>query len=58
MAEPEILANFVGGRWVPSSATAHVDVYNPARDSGRTFKAWIRAGGKTRSGQKVKMRHR
>ncbi len=31
MAEPEILANFVGGRWVPSSATAHVDVYNPAR---------------------------
>ncbi len=31
MAEPEILANFVGGRWVPASATAHVDVYNPAR---------------------------
>jgi malonate-semialdehyde dehydrogenase (acetylating) / methylmalonate-semialdehyde dehydrogenase len=31
MAEPEILANFVGGRWVPSSATAHVDVFNPAR---------------------------
>ena len=31
MAAPEILANFVGGRWIPSSATAHVDVYNPAR---------------------------
>ena len=31
MAEPEILANFVGGRWVPASATDHVDVYNPAR---------------------------
>jgi malonate-semialdehyde dehydrogenase (acetylating) / methylmalonate-semialdehyde dehydrogenase len=26
-----VLSNFVGGRWVPSQATSHVDVHNPAR---------------------------
>ena len=31
MAEPERLENFIGGRWTPSSATSHLDVYNPAR---------------------------
>jgi ketosteroid isomerase-like protein len=34
------------------------DIYNPARDSGREFQGWIRAGGVTRSGEKVKMVHR
>ena len=34
------------------------DVYNPARDSGRVFKAWVEAGGRLRSGEQVKMRHR
>src|SRR3990172_9502757 len=34
------------------------DVYNPARDAGRVFKAWIKAGGKTRSGERVTMVHR
>jgi malonate-semialdehyde dehydrogenase (acetylating)/methylmalonate-semialdehyde dehydrogenase len=27
----EILSNFVGGNWIPSSATEFVDVHNPAR---------------------------
>ena len=31
MAETATLPNFIGGRWTPSSATAHLDVYNPAR---------------------------
>jgi len=32
MAEPvEVLSNFVGGRWIPTSATDFVDVHNPAR---------------------------
>ena len=26
-----VLTNFVGGKWVPSRATSHVDVHNPAR---------------------------
>jgi hypothetical protein len=34
------------------------DIYNPARDSARVFKAWIKAGGRTRSGEKIKMVHR
>jgi SnoaL-like domain len=42
-----------GSKW-----KSEEDVYNPARDSGRTFKAWIKAGGKTRSGERVKMAHR
>jgi hypothetical protein len=28
-----ILNNFVGGRWIPSSAADFVDVHNPARGS-------------------------
>jgi malonate-semialdehyde dehydrogenase (acetylating)/methylmalonate-semialdehyde dehydrogenase len=31
MAEAPILDNFIGGRWVSSSATEYVDVVNPAR---------------------------
>ncbi len=31
MTTPEILPNFIGGRWVPSSGTERLDVYNPAR---------------------------
>lgn len=31
MGDIEILPNFIGGRWVPSSGTVHVDVHNPAR---------------------------
>ena len=31
MAEIPTLLNFIGGRWVPSRAAAHVDVHNPAR---------------------------
>lgn len=30
-AQPEILPNFVGGRWVPSQSSTFVDVHNPAR---------------------------
>src|SRR5687767_3865108 len=30
MHQPELLSNFIGGRWTPSSAIAHLDVYNPA----------------------------
>jgi hypothetical protein len=33
------------------------DVYNPARDAPRVFKAWIEAGGKPLTGEQVKMRH-
>jgi malonate-semialdehyde dehydrogenase (acetylating)/methylmalonate-semialdehyde dehydrogenase len=29
--QTEILPNYIGGRWVPSAATGHVDVCNPAR---------------------------
>jgi malonate-semialdehyde dehydrogenase (acetylating)/methylmalonate-semialdehyde dehydrogenase len=29
--QPEILSNFVGGQWTPSSATTFLDVHNPAR---------------------------
>src|SRR5438552_10947845 len=28
---PVILSNFIGGRWVPSSGTELLDVYNPAK---------------------------
>src|SRR5262245_52833544 len=31
MATTELLPNFIGGRWTPSTATGHVDVHNPAR---------------------------
>ena len=31
MLSIETLPNFIGGQWVPSRATAQVDVYNPAR---------------------------
>ncbi|MDX1648721.1 MAG: nuclear transport factor 2 family protein, partial [Myxococcota bacterium] len=34
------------------------DVYNPARDAPRVFKAWARAGGRVESAEKVKMAHR
>ena len=27
---PELLPNFIGGRWTPATASAHVDVFNPA----------------------------
>ena len=33
MSTPEVLQNFVGGRWTPSQATAFVDVHNPALGS-------------------------
>lgn len=33
------------------------DVYNPARDAPRVFKAWIAAGGKPESPELVKMKH-
>ena len=42
-----------GGLW-----KSEEDIYNPARDAGRVFKAWIKAGGKTRSGERVTMVHR
>jgi hypothetical protein len=42
-----------GGLW-----SSEEDIYNPARDASRVFKAWLAAGGKTRSGEQVKMRHR
>jgi malonate-semialdehyde dehydrogenase (acetylating) / methylmalonate-semialdehyde dehydrogenase len=29
--QAEILSNFVGGKWTPSSATQFIDVHNPAR---------------------------
>ena len=34
------------------------DIYNPARDSGKTVRNWIAAGGKFLSAEQVKMRHR
>ena len=34
------------------------DIYNPARDSARVFKSWVKAGGRTRSGEKIQMVHR
>ncbi len=34
------------------------DIYNPARDAGREMKAWIKAGGKFVSDEKVAMEHR
>jgi hypothetical protein len=33
------------------------DVYNPARDAPRVFKAWTQAGGKPLTREQVKMRH-
>jgi hypothetical protein len=33
------------------------DVYNPARDAPRVFKAWVEAGGKPESRELVKMVH-
>lgn len=34
------------------------DVYNPARDAPAAFKAWVEAGGKPRTPEQVRMRHR
>ncbi len=34
------------------------DVYNPARDAGRVFKAWVQAGGRPLAKEQVAMRHR
>jgi malonate-semialdehyde dehydrogenase (acetylating)/methylmalonate-semialdehyde dehydrogenase len=31
MPEPTVLENYIGGRWVASSGTEHLDVHNPAR---------------------------
>jgi hypothetical protein len=42
-----------GGLW-----QSEEDIYNPARDSARVFKAWLAAGGKTRTGEQIRMRHR
>jgi hypothetical protein len=42
-----------GGLW-----KSEEDVYNPARDAGRVFKSWVKAGGKTRTGEQVRMQHR
>jgi hypothetical protein len=33
------------------------DIYNPARDAGRVIKAWLAAGGKFASGEKVTFKH-
>jgi hypothetical protein len=33
------------------------DIYNPQRDAGSTIKAWIDAGGKFASNEKVKLKH-
>src|SRR5688500_2426374 len=30
---PELLSNFIGGRWTPATASGHVDVFNPATGS-------------------------
>src|SRR5687768_11818040 len=30
MSQPTLLSNYIGGRWVASTATEHLDVYNPA----------------------------
>jgi malonate-semialdehyde dehydrogenase (acetylating)/methylmalonate-semialdehyde dehydrogenase len=29
--QPEVLSNYIGGRWVPSHGTSYVTVHNPAR---------------------------
>jgi malonate-semialdehyde dehydrogenase (acetylating)/methylmalonate-semialdehyde dehydrogenase len=29
--QPEVLSNYIGGRWVPSHGTSYVNVHNPAR---------------------------
>lgn len=42
-----------GGLW-----KSEEDIYNPARDAARVFKAWVEAGGRTRSDERVKMAHR
>ena len=42
-----------GGLW-----KSEEDIYNPARDAGRVFKAWIKAGGKTEATEQVTMEHR
>ena len=34
------------------------DVYNPSRDAGRVFKAWLAAGGRTRSREQVQIKHK
>jgi malonate-semialdehyde dehydrogenase (acetylating) / methylmalonate-semialdehyde dehydrogenase len=31
LQQPEVLPNFIGGRWTPATASGHVDVHNPAR---------------------------
>jgi malonate-semialdehyde dehydrogenase (acetylating) / methylmalonate-semialdehyde dehydrogenase len=31
MSDTMVLSNFINGRWMPSSATSHIDVTNPAR---------------------------
>src|SRR3954449_9833522 len=31
MSDDTVLSNFINGRWISSSATAHLDVTNPAR---------------------------
>ena len=28
--QPQLLSNYIGGRWVPSSGTDGIDVHNPA----------------------------
>jgi hypothetical protein len=33
------------------------DIYNPTKDAGPTIKAWMRAGGRFASKEKVKMQH-
>lgn len=30
MATPEVLQNYVGGKWIPAQAKDFVDVHNPA----------------------------
>ena len=42
-----------GGLW-----QSEEDIYNPARDASRVFQAWLAAGGKTRTGEQIRMRHR
>ncbi|MAE94396.1 MAG: polyketide cyclase [Deltaproteobacteria bacterium] len=34
------------------------DIYNPARDAPKVFKAWLKAGGKLESPEQVGMEHR
>lgn len=42
-----------GGLWASEE-----DIYNPARDASRVFKAWVKAGGKLKSPEQVEMEHR